>query len=84
LQIPLTNPDIFPVSDPGKMMISFNLLAGNTNLSGHFNASRERELYLMYESSVISDTDKVRLYVSAICLNFLIYDTKGISLKFTT
>jgi hypothetical protein len=79
-----TNPDIFPVTDPGKMLISFNLLPGNTTISGHFNISRERELYLMYESSNISDTNTARLYVSAVCINFLIYDTKGILLKYAT
>lgn len=40
--------------------------------SGHLNLSRNREIRLTYQSSRISDLNKVQLYVDAQCINFLI------------
>lgn len=51
----------------------FNLCVkyNSWNPSGHINMTRNRELYLKYTSSRISDTSRAKLYVVARTINFL-------------
>ncbi len=71
--------------DIGKFLLPFNLLTGSKKLSGHFNNSVSREVYLQYDGgTTISPNSKVKLYVMAMCLNFIIYDGNSVILKYSS
>lgn len=68
----------------GYYTIMFSEHAAKYNPNGHINNSTARELYLQYESNYISDRNRVELYVSAQCINFIIYDNGTMKLKYIT
>ena len=83
--LPLINPDLVSPEDIGKMIATFNLLPGNTEITGHLGTSKAREFYLTYSAQgKIDSHNKVRLYVAAESIAFLYYDTNTIYLKYIT
>jgi hypothetical protein len=52
--------------------------------SGHINASRAREMVLMYSSSYISDANPVDFILSAQVINFLSIEDESATLRYTT
>lgn len=67
----------------GLYTLSFCHYPNSFDPSGHFNNTTARELYLNYESGVIDKNNRATLYVSAQCINVLMYDRKSIKLKYT-
>lgn len=77
--------------DLGWYMLNFNVKPGEYQPSGHFNASRSRELYLQYVSAtdtngnaLISSSNAVDLIVIADCINFLLTKDGNAVLRFST
>ncbi len=71
-------------TDPGLYMWSFSLYPGVYQPSGHFNASRARELYLNYESSYIDSSNTANFLVVAQCINFLLVTEGSCTLRYST
>ena len=76
--------------DLGWFMFNFNVNPGVYQPSGHFNASQERELYLLYNSDInssnqyhIRSDNPVECIIHAECINFLIVDDNTAVLRFT-
>lgn len=89
--LPLRYGSRLKTPDIGWLMMNFNFNPGEYQPSGHFNASRSRELYLRYTSAldssgnyVISQSNPVELLVSAECINFIIYKNNNMTLRFST
>jgi hypothetical protein len=58
--------------DPSQFIIPFCLYPGNSSVSGYYNMSSGRELYIGYRD-VDADTDRpVELVCTASCVNFLV------------
>lgn len=77
-----TIPGIYPNDQCGYYTISFSHYPTIFAPSGHVNNSTARELYINYESTRISSVDAATLYVSAQCINFLLYKDGSIKLKY--
>jgi hypothetical protein len=60
--------------DAGWFGLNLCLAAGERDPNGYLNNTKNRELYLGYDSSVISSTDTARLIVNAVILTFLVID----------
>jgi hypothetical protein len=78
--------------DIGWYMMNFNINPGDYQPSGHFNSSRDRELYLSYVSAIdpslrvpyIRAANPVELIVVADCINFLLVANNTAILRFST
>ncbi len=71
-------------TDPGLYMWSFSLYPGVYQPSGHFNASRARELYLSYNSSYIDSNQTANFLCIAQCINFLLVTEGSCTLRYST
>lgn len=71
-------------TDVGLYMISFSLYPGVYQPSGHFNASRARELYLDYTSSYINSDNTATVAVSAQCINFILVTEGSATIRYST
>jgi hypothetical protein len=71
-------------TDPGLYMISFSLYPGVYQPSGHFNASRARELYLDYTSSYIGSSTTATVFVNAQCINFILVTEGSATIRYST
>jgi hypothetical protein len=71
-------------TDPGLYMYSFSLYPGVYQPSGHFNASRARELYLNYTSSYITSSNTATFMVTAQCINFILITEGSCTLRYST
>ena len=71
-------------TDPGLYMYSFSLYPGVYQPSGHFNASRARELYLNYTSNYIDSTNTANFMIHAQCVNFLLVSEGSCTLRYST
>jgi hypothetical protein len=71
-------------SDQGVYLLSFAFNPKNYNPNGHFNISREREMTLNYESTVISRTNPTEFIASAKCIAFLLVTNGSMVLTFAT
>jgi hypothetical protein len=58
-------------TDPNECLVPFNLLPFARDPSGQLHLSSDREVFLVYTSSVISATAHAELSVSAVAVNFL-------------
>ena len=71
--------------DCGAYMITFNLYPGSYQPSGHINASRAREFYLRYKSSVIgSSIAAADMILIGIAINFLLISDGSAILRYST
>jgi hypothetical protein len=70
--------------DSGLFFIPFNLYPGEYQPSGSFNASRAREFFVQYASSVISASNPGVFYIFAVALNFLVVRDGTATLRYTT
>ncbi len=83
-------PELKTPKDLGWYMMNFNMNPGEDQPSGHFNSSRERELYLWYESAldgsnkIIRPDNPVDLMVLADTINFLVYEDGTMALRYAT
>jgi hypothetical protein len=68
----------------GWYLMPFNFNPGDYNPSGHFNASRMREMYLRYSSRFITPATPARMTVLAQTLNFLLIKDGDSVLRYTT
>lgn len=89
--IPYRYGNTLKTPDMGWMMMNFNVEPGNQQPSGHFNISRARELYLIYNSAVddsgnyiVRTANPVELIVLADCINFMLYKNNNLVLRFST
>lgn len=72
-------------SDPGLMMIPFCLYPGSYQPSGHLNASRAREFYIKYHSTLIGTTVlTATMFVLASAINFLLISEGSATLRYST
>lgn len=71
-------------TDPGLYMWSFSLYPGVYQPSGHFNASRARELYLTYTSSYIDANNTANFVIVSQCINFLLVSEGSCTLRYST
>ena len=71
-------------TDVGLYMVSFSLYPGVYQPSGHFNASRARELYLDYTSSYISSENTATVFVLAQCINFILVTEGSATIRYST
>jgi hypothetical protein len=71
-------------TDPGVYMYSFALHPFQYQPSGHFNASRARELYLNYTSSLISSDSTATFVLEAQTINFLLVSEGSASVRYST
>lgn len=72
-------------TDPGLYMISFSLYPGVYQPSGHFNASRARELYLEYQSTLIGKNGATgTVFVNAQCINFILITEGSATIRYST
>jgi hypothetical protein len=71
-------------TDPGLYMYSFSLYPGVYQPSGHFNASRARELYLNYTSNYITSNNTATFMVTAQCINFILITEGSCTLRYST
>ncbi len=77
-------PNIRVPKDAGALMVNFCLYPGTYQPSGHINASRAREFYLEYISSVINTTNQGQLVVNAVAINFLLISDGSAVLRYST
>ncbi len=70
--------------DPGLYMWSWALYPDVYQPSGHFNASRARELYLDYTSNYISSVNTATFMVHAKCINFLLVTEGSATIRYST
>jgi len=79
---PLIMPGLYSSNETGDYLISFCHYPTLYTPSGHVNNSTARELYITYDSTYITPTNRAELLVSAQCINFLIHDNGSIKLKY--
>ncbi len=77
-----TYPDMVSSKSTGIYFISFAHYPLKYNPSGYINMDTAREIYLAYTSSYISATNQVSMYISAKCINMLLYSDNYIKLKY--
>ena len=70
--------------DPGVIAITFNLYPGSYQPSGYINASRARELFIHYWSSVIDTNNAAELTILGIAINFLLVADGTAILRYST
>lgn len=68
--------------DTGKYIYSFKTTPSAKKTGGYINSSRARELILRYESSYISMSTPVVFYLTAQCINVLIYDGTTVNFRY--
>jgi hypothetical protein len=68
----------------GWYLMPFNFNPGDYNPSGHFNASKMREMYLRYSSKHINPENPARMTVLAQTINFLLIKNGSSILRYTT
>jgi hypothetical protein len=68
----------------GWYLLPFNLKPGERDPSGHYNASKNREIYLSYKSQFISPGNPAQLIVLADVFNFLLIDNDDAVMRYTT
>jgi hypothetical protein len=71
-------------SATGHYLISFASDPGMFNPNGHYESSTAREFYLAYEGRYITSATPVKLFVSAQCINFMLYSKDSLKLKYVT
>jgi len=71
-------------SKSGSYLLTFNLFPNEEQPSGYFNMSNARETYLKYNSSYISSTNTVNLFISAKTMNFLLLEEGTATVRFIT
>jgi len=76
--------NIVTPSDVGVYLVSFCHYPTQFNPSGHINNSTAREFYLNYTMPSITIRSPINLYVSAHCINILLYTQGSIELKYIT
>lgn len=73
------------LSEADVYILPFSLFTTKFHPTGYLQLSKVKELFLNYESDVISSNNRWRLYIAGMALNFLIIDNKGnTNLKFAT
>lgn len=68
----------------GWYLMPFNFNPGDYNPSGHFNASKMREMYIRYVSRFITPNSPARMTVLAQTLNFLLIKDGDAVLRYST
>lgn len=76
-----TAPGMVAPEDPGWLLFTHQINQGY-DPSGHIDLSRNREIYLNYSGTRISDLQKVQLIVEAQCINFLTIKDRSVNLKY--
>ena len=71
-------------TDPGLYMYTFSMYPGTYQPSGHFNASRARELYLAYTSSYITSSNTATFFICAQAINFILITEGSCTLRYST
>ena len=71
-------------SDLGWHLINFNLKPGQKQPSGHINASRQRELYLLYNAVAASNSNPLRMIIVSRIINILLIKDGSGALYFST
>lgn len=77
-----TYPDMVSTRSTGIYFISFAHYPLKYNPSGYINMDTAREIYLCYTSSYISNATPASVYISAKCINMLLYSDNYIKLKY--
>lgn len=81
--IPVAFPGVNTPLDFGWMMFNFQLRPDVYDPSGHINLTKTREVYMRYDSSYISPTNRVNMIVLAKAINFLIVEPGNVRMRLT-
>jgi len=82
--IPFTRGNTVTPTDPGTLMIAFNLNSGKYQPSGYVNVSRTREMYLNFTSPSLNTSSRAILSISARAINFLLVNDGSAILRYST
>jgi hypothetical protein len=69
--------------DGGWMIFNFQFRKDQYDPSGHLDMSKNRELYFHYESAVITNEDRAKMYVIASAINFLLIKENDAILRYS-